>query len=86
MEVESLYDAANVLVDFVRTLVGCQEERLLSAQVLIRAMIERDVHRGAIIALMMARWQRMWSSRTSRASYWERGSETTRTSLRVSNP
>jgi hypothetical protein len=54
MEVESLYDAANVLADFVRTLVGCQEERLLSAQVLIRAMIERDVHRGAVIALTMA--------------------------------
>jgi hypothetical protein len=53
-EVESLHSAADVLVDFCRTLAGHREERLLSVRALIRAAIERGVHRGATVALTMA--------------------------------
>jgi hypothetical protein len=53
-EVESLCDAADVLVDFVHALAGHREERLLSAQALIRAAIEHGVHRGVAIEPTMA--------------------------------
>jgi hypothetical protein len=53
-EVESLCNAADVLVDFVRASAGRQEERLLGARALIRAAIEHGIHRGVAIALMMA--------------------------------
>jgi hypothetical protein len=52
--VESLRSVADVLADFVCALAGHQEERLLSAWALIWATIERGVHRGAAVALIMA--------------------------------
>jgi hypothetical protein len=54
MEVESLRSATDALADFVRAPTGHQEERLLSARGLIRATIERNVHRGVAVALTMA--------------------------------
>jgi hypothetical protein len=54
VEVESLHNTVDVLTDFVRAPVGCQEERLLSARALIQAVIERSVHRGAAVTLTMA--------------------------------
>jgi hypothetical protein len=53
-EVESLRDATDVLADFVCAPAGHREEHLLSARALIRAAIERGVHRGAAIVLTMA--------------------------------
>jgi hypothetical protein len=41
--VESLRGIADVLADFVRALAGCQEEHLLSAWALIRAVIEHGI-------------------------------------------
>jgi hypothetical protein len=54
VEVESLRDAADVLVDFVRAPAGHREEHLLSTRALIRAAIERGVRRGVAVALTMA--------------------------------
>jgi hypothetical protein len=54
VEVESLHSAADVLANFVRAPAGRWEDHLLSARVLIRAVIELGVHRGAAIALTMA--------------------------------
>jgi hypothetical protein len=54
VEVESLRSAADVLADFVRAPAGRREECLLSARAQIRVAIERGVHRGVAIALMMA--------------------------------
>jgi hypothetical protein len=52
--VESLRSATKVLANFIRAPVGRREERLLSAWALIRAAIERGIHRGAAVALTMA--------------------------------
>jgi hypothetical protein len=54
VEVESLRDTVDVLVDFIRAPMGRREERLLSARALIRAVIKRGVRRGVAIALTMA--------------------------------
>jgi hypothetical protein len=53
-EVESLRDVADVLANFVRASAGHREERLLSAQVLIRTAIEHGGRQGAAVALTMA--------------------------------
>jgi hypothetical protein len=54
VEVESLRRATDVLANFVHAPAGPREEHLLSVWALIRVGIERGVHRGAIVALMMA--------------------------------
>jgi hypothetical protein len=54
MEVDSLRSAIDVLANFVCALAGRREEHLLSVRALIRAAIERSVHRGAAVALTMA--------------------------------
>jgi hypothetical protein len=53
-EAESHRSAIDVLGDFVRAPTGHREELLLCARARIQATVERDVHRGAAVAPMMA--------------------------------
>jgi hypothetical protein len=53
-EVESLRNATDILVDFVRAPAGHREECLLSVRALIQAMFDRGIRQGAAIALTMA--------------------------------